>query len=481
MSDEDPFSEPDDTDRTVIRPNPGGRRPAAPRPAAPAPAAPPAAVPAPGPAPRGISAETDAGAETFGVPGAAATPRAASREATADLASGLTGLNPINACAATLFSLVSRIRNRAQHPDPEALRQSVIAEIRAFENRAMKAGIDAQHVKIARYAICATIDDVVLNTPWGEHSVWAQQSMVSTFHRETVGGDRFFDLLARLEKDPGGNIDLLEFLYACLSLGFEGRLRVERGGPDKHMSIRAGLAEIIRAQRGEIERDLSPRWHGVDKPYRPVSAWKAVWIAAGVAVAVMGSLFVGFSYALSGSTGEVVGQFTALDPGGTVELERRAPPVIPPPPDNVELERVSSFLQEEIRDGIVKVFQDANTVTVRITGTGMFASGSATLQAAFEVPLTRVALALEDTRGPVLIAGHSDNVPIRSAKFPSNMHLSLARAESVMAQIAQHLSDASRLKAEGRADREPIESNDTREGRAANRRIEIVLLKEYVE
>lgn len=114
--------------------------------------------------------------------------------------------------------------------DPDALRGKVVAEVRAFDSRCIAAGIDPQQVKVARYAICATIDDVVLNTPWGEQSNWALQSMVGTFHRETVGGDRLYDVLARLEKEPSTNIELLEFIYMCLTLGFEGRLRVEQGG-----------------------------------------------------------------------------------------------------------------------------------------------------------------------------------------------------------------------------------------------------------
>src|SRR5690606_1771640 len=152
------------------------------------------------------------------------------------------------ACATPLFALIGRIRNRAQHVDPDKLRQSVVAEVRAFESRALSAGVDPQQVKVARYALCATLDDVVLNTPWGGASNWALQSMVGTFHRETVGGDRFYDLLARLEKDPAANIDLLEFLYICLSMGFEGRLRVEDRGSDKHLQIRNSLSRIIRGQ-----------------------------------------------------------------------------------------------------------------------------------------------------------------------------------------------------------------------------------------
>ncbi|WP_342777626.1 type IVB secretion system protein IcmH/DotU [Sulfitobacter sabulilitoris] len=452
MSDDDPFAEPSDTDRTVIRPNPGGRRPAV------AAAAPAPAAPAP---------------QTQEQP----------RQPGADAASGgpaLTGMNPLNAAAATLFALVSRIRNRAQHPDPDALRRSVVAEVRAFEARALQERIDPAAIKVARYAICATLDDVVLNTPWGGASQWAQQSMVATFHRETVGGDRFYDLLARLEQDPGRNIDMLEFLFMCLSLGFEGRLRVEDGGADKHVEIRRGLARIIRTQRGEAERTLSPHWMGLDIPHRVLSAWKPFWLSVAAVAAVLGAGFMVLSYLLNAQSQNLIGQLSVLDPGGIATLERRAPPVVVPaaPADDAALKRVTEFLQPEIDEGLVKVLHDATTITIRIAGNGMFRSASDALVPSFQAPLTRVADALKDTSGPIIIAGHSDASPINTARFKSNMELSLARAETVLKTVSGRFPDISRLQAEGRSDREPIATNDTREGRAANRRIEIVLIKE---
>lgn len=453
MSDEDPFAEQDDTEKTVIRPNPAGRR-------------------------AGVAAPVARAATPM------ADPEPVSRRGTEPvIEAGMTGMNPLNAAASTLFSLVSRIRNRAQHLDPEALRRSVVAEVRGFEARALQASVDPQAVKVARYAICATLDDVVLNTPWGGTSVWAQQSMVGTFHRETVGGDRFYDLLARLEQDPSRNIDLLEFLYMCLSLGFEGRLRVEQGGAEKHLNIRAGLARIIRTHRGDMERDLSPHWPGVVKPHRALSAWKPFWIAVASVAALLGTGFVGLSWALSSDTERLLGQISTLDPGGVASLERRAPPVIVKPTvdDQAEMTRVAGFLEAEIKEKLVTVFQDANTITIRLAGSGMFGSGSDSLKKAFKVPLERVAAALKDTKGPIIIVGHSDNQPIKSARFPSNMHLSLARAEAVTKTLADLVEDKSRLKAEGRADKEPIVKNDSAEGRATNRRIEILLVREKTE
>ena len=466
MSDEDPFAEPDDTDKTVIRPNPGGRRtPTVQTPAQAAPAAPVEPMAAP---------QTAA----VGIPAAAAAPQATRRDGPQEVEMVLTGMNQLTACAAPLFSLISRIRNRAQHMDPDKLRSSVVAEVRAFENRALQAGVPAQTVKIARYALCATLDDVVLNTPWGGQSSWGLQSMVGTFHRETVGGDRFYDLLARLEKEPANNLDLLEFIYICLSLGFEGRLRVEQGGPDKHLQIRQGLARIIRGQRGDVERDLSPHWEGENKPFRALSAWRLVWIALGTTAALLALQFSGLSYLLSNQTERLIGQLSVIDSGPVAELQRRAPPPPPTPPDEVRLQKVVSFLQKEIDEEIVSVFQQGNTLVIRIAGSNMFGSGSDQLTPEFIEPISRVANALNDEPGPVIITGHSDNVPIKSSRFPSNMHLSLARAKSVMTSMTETIKDPSRLSAEGRADKEPIADNSTSEGRAKNRRIEVVLVQE---
>ncbi|MEM7667605.1 MAG: type IVB secretion system protein IcmH/DotU [Pseudomonadota bacterium] len=452
MNRDDPFAESTDTERTVIRPNPGGRRPVQEPPAAPMPQAPQPAAAAPGQPPMGADAS---------ISGAA------------------TGMNSLNAAASTLFSLVGRMRNRAQHTNPDALRESVVAEIRAFESRALQSGVAAQNVKVARYAICATIDDVVLNTPWGGQSGWAQQTMVSSFHKETHGGDRFYDLLARLEQEPGKNRDLLEFLYMCLSLGFEGRLRVENRGTEKHISIRDGLARLIRAQRGPVEQDLSPRWKGENLPHRPLSAFARIWIVGGGTIALLCLTFFGFSYALSGDTERLQGQLSALDVDGPVELARAAPPPPPPPTPVIEekIAKISTFLEPEIEQGLVTVFENANTLTIRITGKGMFGSGSDQLAGTYEPIVDRVAEALNDEPGSIIVAGHSDNVPIRTARFPSNLHLSTARAKSVMSRISGKLDDDARVQAEGRADKEPIAPNATAEGRAKNRRIEVILVK----
>ncbi len=471
MADNDPFAEPDDSERTVIRPNPGGRRTAT-----------PVAPPKPSPFGQTQQAAQPRGGQDIPPPSSYGVPPSQGQRSQggSDTQIAITGMNQLVAIATPLFSLISRIRNRAQHMDPDKLRQAVMTEVRNFENAALKAGIDAQQVKVARYALCATLDDVVLNTPWGGQSSWALQSMVATFHRETVGGDRFYDLLARLEQDPGTNIDMLEFIYMCLSLGFEGRLRVEQGGVDKHLQIRNSLARIIRGQRGEIERDLSPRWKGVMKPYRAISMWKPVWIAITATALILAVMFGTLTWALGRDTTGAIGVLSVLDTDVTPTLDRPAPPPPPPPPPPQEvarLEQFSQFLAPEIEQSIVGVAEEGNTITISIAGTGMFESASDVLQEEFVPNIIRVAEALKEEDGRIIVVGHSDSVPLTPGRFRDNAHLSLARAEAVARMIGETIGDPSRITAEGRGDTEPIATNETAEGRAQNRRIEILLVK----
>jgi len=146
---------------------------------------------------------------------------------------------------------------------------------------------------------------------------------------------------------------------------------------------------------------------------------------------------------------------------------------------------VSGFLAPEIEEGLIKVFQDASKLTIRVKGEGMFGSGSDKLSDGFDARIERLAKALADQPGKIVVIGHSDNQPIKTARFPSNQHLSLARAESVMKSMALH-TEPGRMTAEGRADTQQLGDanteegrafNNSREGRAENRRIEIILLK----
>jgi len=117
-------------------------------------------------------------------------------------------------------------------------------------------------------------------------------------------------------------------------------------------------------------------------------------------------------------------------------------------------------------------------LTIRVEEALMFQSGSAELTPAAERFLDRVADELKLLKNPVRIEGHTDNVPLRSGHFRSNWELSAARAANVLEYlVGRHSIDPARLSIAGYGEFRPIASNDTPEGRAANRRVEILILR----
>ena len=353
-------------------------------------------------------------------------------------------------------------------------------EVRAFEARARAAGVRREQLLAARYALCASLDDVVLNTPWGSEGPWASASLVATFHQEVRAGDGFFALLQRLVASPGTNLDVLELMYFCLSLGFQGRYRLAQRGSGDLDRVREDLYATIARQRGAApEAELSPRWRGVDAPYRPLRVQVPAWVAGTAALAILAGVFVWASWGSEAASDAAFERAMAAQPTRMPNLARAAAPM-PPPPSVTEpglLSRLRQFLKPEIDAHLVEVLGTDAAPLVRLTGGGMFPSGSATLDPRFVPVLQRIGAALRDERGPVLVTGHTDSQPVRTVAFPSNFALSTARARAAQAVVAHALGDPARISAEGRADAEPIQSNATPAGQAANRRIEVQLLR----
>jgi type VI secretion system protein ImpK len=123
----------------------------------------------------------------------------------------------------------------------------------------------------------------------------------------------------------------------------------------------------------------------------------------------------------------------------------------------------------------VAVRDEIDRSVIVLRGDGMFEAGSASLNENREAILKRIAQALVNIPGNILITGHTDNQPIRSMRFPSNWHLSQERADTVRDLLQSHGVAKERIRAEGRADGEPVVDNSTPANRALNRRVEVIL------
>ncbi|WP_369157783.1 type IVB secretion system protein IcmH/DotU [Candidatus Thiodiazotropha sp. LNASS1] len=439
MDHDDPFGmKPNDTgDRTVIRPRPGGKGPAAQPPSSPQ--APP--------------------------------PAAAQRTAAAPKLPTRQGANKLEIAATSLLSLLGRLRETPSHPDPAALKNSIIEKFRIFERTAEDLGVDKETIFWTRYVLCTTIDETVLSTPWGNQSLWRDQSLLVSLHNEAWGGEKFFQLLQKLLQNPAKNIELLEVMYICLSFGFEGRFRPLPDGYAQLQTLRDNLYRTIRNHHEEYERDLSAHWQGVYLKQNALVQYVPLWVVLAVSGVILLLMYSGFNLSLNVKSDPVHAELHNIARNVKTVVERK-----PPPAPEPEL-TLRVLLANEITQGSVDVEEDYAEGSVRIAGDGLFASGSGAVKAQFLPLLSRIAAAMDQLQGEIVVEGHTDNIPIRSLRFPSNWHLSRARAESVAKIMASDLTKPGRIQSIGRGSAEPLASNDTGEGRARNRRVEITLIK----
>lgn len=432
-----PVAQPQNNDRTQFMPRPGGRGP---QPAAEVPAAP------------------------LQMP-AAPLPAGQAR-----------GMNPLEQAAGPLLSMLTRLRSTLAHPAPASLRAQLLGYLRQFEQRAEAAGVPRNDVLLARYALCTALDEAVLSTPWGSTSEWGKQSLLITVHNEAWGGEKVFQLLEHCLQSPRERLDLLELLYLCTSLGFEGRYRVMHDGRSQLEALRERTAATLRSVRGEREHELSPHWRGVSVAPDRLSRLLPPWVGLAVALALLLVLLLVLRMKLTADAEPVFRQIHAL---GEVPVQSIEPAVVKP--RVVERPRLATFLADDIRANRVAVEDGVDRSVVTIRGDELFSSGSASIRDDFQPLLLRIAEAIAKVKGQVRITGHSDNQPIATLRFPSNWALSRARAEEVLQMLAARTGQAQRFSAEGLSDTEPLASNATTEGRAKNRRVEITVLAEGVE
>ncbi len=393
-------------------------------------------------------------------------PREALNGAMHEIGAPDAGLNPLVALAHRLLLAASQLRSTRHVADPAALRNALAQSVRNFAALAASAGIAPERVMAARYVLCTMIDEAAADTPWGGSGVWAQNSLLTMFHNEAWGGEKVFQLMARLAEKPEANRDLLELIYCALVLGFEGRYRVIDNGRAQLEAVRDKLAQILRHERGDHSPALAQNWVGQTAKRNVALSWLPLAATAAVAALVMVVVHFALSMSLSDDSDPVFARIQGLRLKAPVEVARQPAPK----------PRLAQFLQSDIKAGLVAVRDEVDRSVVTIRGDGLFAPASATLVPEREELMGRIGDALVLAGGQVLVTGHTDNSPMRSARFPSNWHLSEERARTVRDLLIAHTVPPERIQAEGRADSEPLVANDSRSNQAMNRRVEITLV-----
>lgn len=366
--------------------------------------------------------------------------------------------------AQPILALAPQLRQIQGKIDTDRLQSQIKTLIENFNLATTKLENDPEIRKNSHYVLCALIDETILNTPWGESSGWSQTPILSTFHGETYGGEKFYRIIDDCLANPYENNQLIEILFIALSLGFMGKFRIDPQGPVKIEKLRGRLYEVLTRSSENTSRALSVNVDAQQKPKQRLQSFIPVWTILGILALIAFGLYAYLLIGLNKSSDATRLRLAALIPNpGKHTLDSSMVR-----PEFIELR---ALLTPEINLGVLSVEDYATHTSITLHNNELFSSGSNQITPSFEPILDKIGKALESIPGRIVVSGHTDNESIRTTRYPSNWHLSLARASEIVKYLATNAELTSRLLPEGRGANEPIASNDTPAGRAKNRRV----------
>jgi type VI secretion system protein ImpK len=399
--------------------------------------------------------------------------------------------NTLVAAFATLLEIAPELERAIPPSDPESLRVRMLDALVDSRDAAVAAGASLARADQAAWLVGALIDDIALNTPWGGHSDWPRQPLVSTMYGDVDAGARFFDRLSDMQRHPNRDREMLELAYLCVALGFRGRYRVPgRAGEGSLMEVRAQAARILRDPAAD-SADLSPNWQGVVALDEPRRFAIPVWTVGLAALALITAIYVGVGMRLSGKAERLYDLARLLPPPERAEIYRpvrtsgaatepAAP--LPEPATFLLIPEFEAAAPSDTRPAM-SGREDVSIAVVVLQSRDpeVFRSARADLNEVYAPLVASVAsviMANIDVVGGVTVVGHTDSVPVQASNpFSTNQGLSEARARTIAELLVLGGVPANLVTSEGRAASEPVGDNATREGRAQNRRVEIKIRK----
>lgn len=425
--------------------------------------------------PSPLAAATPGGAPGASPPQAASPPPVIPTDDVPPLVLPMRARNPIMPIAARLLTLAAAVQAERQVADPQGLLRTATAEAKAYEKSLNELGLSTEDNARARYAVLATLDDIVQNLPGGATSDWARQSLVVQSFGQAFGGDQFWTILDNMLARPAAYRDLLELYQACLAVGFQGRYRTL---PDAQAQLTAKMNQIFTALgdiRARPENDLVPQWQGVPTPVRKVG-WGARFIAAAAAVlAVLLVIFFGMKLWLDSRDEAAWTALRNVPPQTQTRIDRVDGLT---PAESTQLTRIRARLKSQC----IKADDDGAYIRLIVSAcpglpAGMFEAGAASLADPYRELIIQAGQALAPERGQINVAAHTDSDQIRgalAATYPDNAALSAARADDAVSVLGS-VVDPNRLTAIGRGDREPVDRGSSSEAKARNRRVELII------
>jgi type VI secretion system protein ImpK len=429
----------DDLSKTMIIPNPGGRR-------------------------------KSASSQVFeSSPTAFSQPNTTPEQVNLNASAQCDGENIILSCASDLIILASHIRSLEPSNSIEQLRRDIETLITKFDQQISQVNLSKEIGLTARYLICCLVDELVLSTPWGSDSVWSHQTLLSKYHNETSGGEKFFLIVNKLLEQPQRNIDLIELCYVCLSSGFCGKYRLSKQGESELLQISQKLYAPIEQTR-PISRDLSPTWQGVGN----VETGFVKQFPLPVFFLVLGFILLAVYIAfLSSLKAKVEPLYQKIE---SIGWEQLIPEVKDVQSKRLDINSVADSLKRTlgiyIDDNIVSIDVRNDQLIIRFVSTSLFKSGSSAVNEEALPDVNILVNAIKSYADRVLVIGHTDS----TGKADSNWVISRKRAEAIAKWLTKSNQQLPNTMTRGVADTQPLVNNDSDYNQSINRRVELTLI-----
>jgi type VI secretion system protein ImpK len=390
----------------------------------------------------------------------------------------------VNAFSA-LLEFAPELENALPPENPEHLRTRLQEELVRGRDAAVAAGSSIERADQAAWSVAALLDDLALNTPWGGASAWPRQPLVVMLRGDVDAGAQFFSRLEELERHPNRDKEMLELQYHCMALGFRGKYRVPGRSGDRSLNaVRVAAARFLRDADAE-DAPLSPNWRGVVAADEAPRFIVPIWVMGVIAAVLATAIYIGFSLGLSNQAVQLSALVRALPPADRAEVLRTAPQAEAPPVETVDFALLPEFAAAT-PEGLRPALKGAESVSlarlvIQASNPELFQSSRAELTDGFQPLIEAIAKVIVENQeliGNVTVVGHTDGIPLqRTNPLSTNQRLSEARAATIADMLVQNGVPRERVRSEGRAATDPVADDGTREGRALNRRVEVLVEK----
>lgn len=198
------------------------------------------------------------------------------------------GANDLVGFASPVFDLILRLKSGIVQPSND-LRPTVVAHLQEFEERAVRYRFSEKIVQVAKFALAAFVDEVILTNNFPLREEWEKYPLQLEFFGEQLAGNKFYDKLDSMIRQIEATADAVEVYYVCMLLGFKGRYAVYE--QEKLLATMQRTADAL-VKSGKIRQiELSPHWLVKDQPIPPekkkMPMWAKVSAFAGLGFAVL--------------------------------------------------------------------------------------------------------------------------------------------------------------------------------------------------